>query len=491
MSKIEKTIFHFLLFLSPLFQFLIIFINCQKSSPGNEEFPQEKSLNKFLYQFEGIKEEIQNYSPPINPLFFPLNRINGLRTLPSLPPSQIHSNGLLLPNPAQLPSIFRLSATAMSQSQAFPLNSNTTNPLLEKQIKSLELTTKNNSSKNLLLKEEITSFSSTSLPFINQNIILLTSSFSSSSSSISSTESEITTTTTEPPPPTISSTDLSSFSLPSDSTQSQLSSTLDFETFLKSVNISEKYKEEFLNLMESEIKRRLENRLNENKKDEKIIENEKMINPIFEEIQRKQNKENIKEENENDFGINSDFSKRSELRTVNTRLFSLASGEGIGNEQQKEEEEKKRINHNQFSNSAENLNNNNNSLIQINNENDYRKREQEEFDKLLSKLAEETNKQEEQIENNKKEENEEEENIDDLYLLVPPPPPSKNKFSKSILATTTISSSTTIKNIEENNKQLIKPKIEENQIDDRDRAIMMLNRHNRVNKKIFKLNFLN
>uniref|UniRef100_A0A915MG85 Uncharacterized protein n=1 Tax=Meloidogyne javanica TaxID=6303 RepID=A0A915MG85_MELJA len=88
--------------------------------------------------------------------------------------------------------------------------------------------------------------------------------------------------------------------------------------------------------MENEISRRLENRLNENNKEEKI---EIETNPIVEEIQRKQNKQQtenlhyIKEENENNFEgsrrINSDFPKRSELRTVNTRLFSLlASGEG-------------------------------------------------------------------------------------------------------------------------------------------------------------------
>jgi len=81
MFKLQKTIFQLLIFFSSLFQFLRIFINCQQSSSGNKEFPQEKPLNKFLYQLqksEGVKEEISNYSPPpppINPLFFPLNNL--------------------------------------------------------------------------------------------------------------------------------------------------------------------------------------------------------------------------------------------------------------------------------------------------------------------------------------------------------------------------------------------------------------------------------
>ena len=73
------------MFLSSSFPYLHIYINCQHSSHGNEEFPQEKPSNKFLYQLqksEGVKDEIiQTYSTPIpmNPLFFPLHRVDGLR----------------------------------------------------------------------------------------------------------------------------------------------------------------------------------------------------------------------------------------------------------------------------------------------------------------------------------------------------------------------------------------------------------------------------
>ncbi|CAK5007030.1 unnamed protein product [Meloidogyne enterolobii] len=439
MFKLQKTIFHF----SSLFQFLRIFINCQQSSSGNKELPQEKPLNKFLYQLqksEGVKEEISNYSPPppINPLFFPLNNLRNPPPPPStLLQSQIHSNILLLPNPAQLPSIFRLSATPMSQSQAFPLNSSL-NSLLEKQISSgtqneLFTTKSTTISNSFVSTEESTSSTVSSKNFEEK---------STSSTSSSTFSSSISTEST--PTPNLFSTS---------STQSpQLSTTLDFPTFLQSVNISEKYKEEFLKLMESEISRRLENRLNENNKEEKILENEKIeTNPIVEEIQRKQNKQEnlhyIKEENENNFGgsgrINSDSSKRSELRTVNTRLFSLlSSGEGgIGG------------------GNAENLNNN--SLT----ENDYRKREQEEFDKLLSKLNEETNKQEgeeEQFFENKKEN----EDVDLINLLIP------SKIPKPIWATTT--TAITINNNLPSNKIItttITPKIEINE--DRDRAIMI------------------
>ncbi|CAK5011016.1 unnamed protein product [Meloidogyne enterolobii] len=329
MFKLQKTIFQLLIFFSSLFQFLRIFINCQQSSSGNKEFPQEKPLNKFLYQLqksEGIKEEISNYSPPsppINPLFFPLNNLRNPPPPPTLLQSQIHSNILLLPNPAQLPSIFRLSATPMSQSQAFPLNSSL-NSLLEKQISTqneLVFTTKSINRNSFVSTEESSSVSPNNFEEEKSS----SSSTSPSTNYFSSPSSPESTTTT--------TTNLFSTS----STQSpQLSTTLDFPTFLQSVNISEKYKEEFLKLMENEISRRLENRLNENNKEEKI---EIETNPIVEEIQRKQNKQQtenlhyIKEENENNFGesrrINSDFPKRSELRTVNTRLFSLlASGEG-------------------------------------------------------------------------------------------------------------------------------------------------------------------
>nr|CAD2132933.1 unnamed protein product [Meloidogyne enterolobii] len=469
MFKLQKTIFQLLIFFSSLFQFLRIFINCQQSSSGNKEFPQEKPLNKFLYQLqksEGVKEEISNYSPPpINPLFFSLNN---LRNPP--PPthlqSQIHSNILLLPNPAQLPSIFRLSATPMSQSQAFPLNSSL-NSLLEKQISTQNelFTTKSTISNSFVSTEENSRSSS-----VSQNNFEEESSTSTSSPSTNSFSSS-------PSPESTTTNNLFSTS----STQSlQLSTTLDFPTFLQSVNISEKYKEEFLKLMESEILRRLENRLNENNKEEKI---ETETNPIVEEIQRKQNKQQtenlhyIKEENENNFGgsrrINSDFPKRSELRTVNTRLFSLlTSGEGViggGNDQQE------RTLIDQFnSNSAENLNNN--SL----NENDYRKREQEEFDKLLSKLNEETNKQQQKeeeehfFENNNKKENED---VDLINLLIP------SKLSKPLWATQTTTTITINNNndLAPNKKQLIitttiTPKIEINE--DRDRAIMMLKNRN-------------
>jgi len=144
----------------------------------------------------------------------------------------------------------------MSQSQAFPLNSSL-NSLLEKQISStqneLVFTTKSTFSNSFVSTEESSSVSPNN--FEEKSSSSSTSPSTNSFSSPSSTESTTTTT------------NLFSTS----STQSpQLTTTLDFPTFLQSVNISEKYKEEFLKLMENEISRRLENRLNENNKEEKI-----------------------------------------------------------------------------------------------------------------------------------------------------------------------------------------------------------------------------
>ena len=144
----------------------------------------------------------------------------------------------------------------MSQSQAFPLNSSL-NSLLEKQISTQnELFTTKSTISNPFVSTEENSRSSS----VSQNNFEEESSTSTSSPSTNSFSSS-------PSPESTTTNNLFSTS----STQSlQLSTTLDFPTFLQSVNISEKYKEEFLKLMESEILRRLENRLNENNKEEKI-----------------------------------------------------------------------------------------------------------------------------------------------------------------------------------------------------------------------------
>jgi len=143
----------------------------------------------------------------------------------------------------------------MSQSQAFPLNSSL-NSLLEKQMSTqneLVFTTKSINRNSFVSTEESSSVSPNN--FEEKSSSSSTSPSTNSFSSPSSTESTTTTT------------NLFSTS----STQSpQLTTTLDFPTFLQSVNISEKYKEEFLKLMENEISRSLENRLNENNKEEKI-----------------------------------------------------------------------------------------------------------------------------------------------------------------------------------------------------------------------------
>ncbi|KAF7637388.1 hypothetical protein Mgra_00003133, partial [Meloidogyne graminicola] len=101
--------------------------------------PKEKQLNKFLYHLqkpEGIKEQINLNNSLIRSL------------------SHSTNNGLLLPNPSQLPSIFRLSATAMSQSQAFSLNSTNFNKNLIEQLtttqKSFELIINNNNNKEII-----------------------------------------------------------------------------------------------------------------------------------------------------------------------------------------------------------------------------------------------------------------------------------------------------------------------------------------------------
>ena len=194
-----------------------------------------------------------------------------------MPPSLARSNGLLLPNPAQLPSIFRLSATAMAQSQAFPLvdSSSSLSPITEKETirKSYfpNITTKTtiNRSSDVISTQIIQKSS------VNPNTEETTSSpyiitENTQTSSISPIESETTITTMITTDDSIILSSLSS----SDLAQSQhfSSPTLDFATFLQSVNLSEQYKEEFLRLMESEIARRLERKLNDNQKEEKILD---------------------------------------------------------------------------------------------------------------------------------------------------------------------------------------------------------------------------
>ncbi|KAF7637387.1 hypothetical protein Mgra_00003132 [Meloidogyne graminicola] len=148
--------------------------------------------------------------------------------------------------------------------------------------------------------------------------------------------------------------------------------------------------------MENEIKKHLENKLNETQNEENVKEKILIKNPIFEEIQKNSEEEKVKEEKE-EINNNNNFNKK--LHTVNTRLFSLInSGEII---EQQNNEKKKFVN---LFNSEENKNLN--KKIELNNnennDDDYRQKEQEEFDKLLIQLNDETkNKEKEELINKK------------------------------------------------------------------------------------------
>ena len=114
---------------------------------------------------------------------------------------------------------------------------------------------------------------------------------------------------------------------------------IDLSSFLREANLSAQHTADFMRILEAEVTRRLERRLNESGSNSNLSNSSKekqifLELPVEEVRRREQSEQELLTDDEQQ--PSASVHTRLELKTVNTRLFSVASGEAVEQQQQQD-----------------------------------------------------------------------------------------------------------------------------------------------------------